>query len=42
MLDIPLSAIRADGSTHQLKVVVSRPAHHIRTRESFVAPSSAR
>lgn len=42
MLDIPLSAIRADGSSHQLKVVVSPPANHIRARESFVAPSSAK
>lgn len=38
MLDIPLAAVRADGSSHQLKVVVSRPAIHIRARHSFVAP----
>lgn len=42
MLDIPFSAIRADGSSHQVKVVVSRPASHIRARQSFVAPTSSR
>ena len=42
MLDIPLSAIRADGSSHRLKIVVSRPASHIRARESFVAPNSTK
>jgi VWFA-related protein len=42
LLDIPLSAIRADGSSHQLKVVISQPGNHIRARKSFVAPSSTR
>ena len=39
LLDIPLSGIHADGSTHQLKVSVSRPGNHIHARKSFVAPS---
>jgi len=39
LLDIPLSAIRADGSPHQLKIV-SQSADHIRARKTFVAPSS--
>ena len=39
LIDIPISAIRADGSTHKLKIVVSRPGSHLRARESFVAPA---
>lgn len=35
-------AIHADGSSHQLKVIVSRTGSHVRARESFVAPSSGR
>lgn len=42
LLDIPLSAIRPDGSSHHLKVVVSRPGNRLRAREGFVAPSSSR
>ncbi|WP_263354973.1 VWA domain-containing protein [Acidicapsa acidisoli] len=42
LLDIPLSAIRADGSSHQLKVVISQPGNHARARKKFVAPSSAK
>ena len=42
MIDIPLSAIRADGSSHQLKVAVSRPASRIRARKSFVAPGASK
>jgi hypothetical protein len=39
LLDISLTAIRADGSAHQLKVV-SPSADHIRARKTFVAPNS--
>jgi VWFA-related protein len=42
LLDIPLSAIRPDGSSHHLKVMVSSPGNRLRARESFVAPSSSR
>ncbi len=44
LLDIPLSAVRADGSTHQLKVKVSHPGMHlrVRVRKSFVAPRESR
>jgi VWFA-related protein len=42
LLDIPLSAIRSDGSSHHLKVIVSRPGNRLRAREGFVAPSSSR
>lgn len=42
LLDISSSAIRADGSTHQLKIMVSSPGTRLRARESFVAPSSTR
>jgi VWFA-related protein len=39
LLDISQTAIRADGSAHQLKVV-SPSADHIRARKTFVAPSA--
>jgi len=42
LLDIPVSAIRADGSSHQLKVALAQPGKNIRARKSFVAPSSTR
>ena len=42
LFDIPLSNIRADGSPHQLKIVVSRRGTKIRARENFVAPRSAK
>jgi VWFA-related protein len=42
LLDISLSAIRADGSPHQLKVVVNRPGNRVHARESFVAPRSGK
>lgn len=42
LLDIPLSAIRADGSSHQLKVVTSQSGKHIRARKSFIAPRSTK
>lgn len=42
LLDIPLSAIRADGSSHQLKVVTSQPGEYISARKSFVAPRSTK
>jgi VWFA-related protein len=38
LLDISISAIRADGSTHLLKVVVNRPGSRVHTRQNFVAP----
>jgi VWFA-related protein len=38
LLDIPLSAIRADGSLHHLKVTVSSPGSRLHARESFIAP----
>jgi VWFA-related protein len=38
LIDIPLSAIRANGSFHQIKVAISQPGQHIRARKGFVAP----
>ena len=42
LLDISLSAVRADGSSHQLKVMVSNPGARLRARKSFVAPNAGR
>ena len=42
MLDIPLSAIRADGSSHRVKVLVSPSGYRLRTRENFMAPSPSK
>ena len=42
LLDIPVSAVRADGSSHQLKVAIAQPGRNIRARKSFVAPKSTR
>ncbi len=40
LLDISLSTIRTDGSSHQLKVIVSRPGIRLHTRVNYVAPNS--
>ncbi len=42
LLDIPLSAIRADGASHRLKIIVSRHGAKIRARENLVAPRSTK
>jgi VWFA-related protein len=39
LIDIPLSAIRADGSSHKLKIVISRSGSRLRARDGFVAPT---
>jgi VWFA-related protein len=39
LIDISLSVIRADGSSHKLKIVISRPGSRLRARDSFVAPT---
>jgi VWFA-related protein len=38
LIDIPLSAVRADSSFHKLKIVISQPGNHLRVRTGFVAP----
>lgn len=42
LLDLPVSGIRPDGASHQIKVTVAQPGARIRARKSFVAPKSAR
>ncbi len=42
LLDIPLSSIRSDGSSHKLKIVVSGTGNRIHARENFIAPKSSK